>query len=91
VAAVPNIGPQYKEIVADLCQKIVDTHRANVSFYELVDSLNDDSVLWTTMVPMHANFLGYSKDKYSAPACYVRSAIKGGFFPASSLPVEWRE
>jgi hypothetical protein len=42
------------------------------------------------MVPMHAKFLGDSKDRYSPPALYVRNAIENKFFPADRLPPEWK-
>jgi hypothetical protein len=73
--------------VAKLCDRMVELHRANQEYHALADLLNDADVNWAgALIPMHATFLGSPRDAQSAPALYLRDAVRRGFYSASKIP-----
>jgi hypothetical protein len=86
-----HVAPAHSQLVANICEKLIELHKAHAAYFIFADCLNSEGVAWSALHPMQAHFLGDPKSPQSAIGRYLNEAAKHGFVPAATIPAKLRE
>jgi hypothetical protein len=85
-----QIRPMHARLVADICARLIELHRANATYHQFTATCNDEQIAWSPLEPMFPRFIGGPRRAESKIADYLHSAAKNGFIDQSMIPGELR-
>lgn len=83
-----RVAPQYKKLVGDLCRALVGAHQANVAYWQLIETLQNDGVATGGLGDHRAGFIGAPRDRNSQLAMFLGQCVKDGLFAQKDMPKE---
>lgn len=85
-----RVAGQHKALVGDICRALVGAHQANVAYWRLIETLQDDGVSSGSLGDHRPTFIGAPRDISSPLALFLKECSRGGLFPAQEIPSELR-
>lgn len=86
-----RVEPRYRQIVARICERLLDLHAAMREYQAFVDEMNGKGIAWSTLWPMPVMFIkdhgpGSGSDLHR----YLQEAVEHGFISGRDVPEELR-
>ncbi|RWC17047.1 MAG: hypothetical protein EOS51_18125 [Mesorhizobium sp.] len=80
-----KIAPQYRGLVTDICDRLIELHHAVARYEQFTDNLNARGIAWSGLLAMPCRFAG-AQDRSSEVARYLREAADYKFIKSSKIP-----
>ncbi len=79
LAACAQMEPIYRDRVAALCWAMVELHKANLAYAELIDAFDREEIAWSSLTPLTPSWLGNPRDLEGRIPRYIREAREAGY------------
>lgn len=84
-----KIAPQYRSLVVDICDRLIELHHAVARYEEFTDDLTARGIAWSSLWAMPCRFAG-ARDRSSDVARYLKEAADFKFIRSSKIPAAIR-